>query len=70
MLHKCIKPNCDREYDSDDIEAYYCPNCVIEKDKIAKELDAKMANRPKKEVDNFNSKLAGMRKVGGIPIIN
>lgn len=44
----CIK--CQASYDSEDIDPYYCSSCEVEKKRIAAEIDAKMAGRPKKPV--------------------
>lgn len=46
--YTCIKPACDNKYQSSDTEAYYCPSCVEEKNKIAKKVDAQIASRPSK----------------------
>ena len=70
MKHKCIKPFCGKEYSSEEVDAYYCPECLEQKKNIAKEIDAKFANRPKKDVENFEQKVAGMQKINGIPMIN
>ena len=48
--HSCIKPACVARYESEDPEPYYCPSCNEQRLVIAKEIDAKMAGRPKKEV--------------------
>ena len=48
MQHNCIK--CQAEYSDKEPDNYYCPSCLIESKRIAAEIDAKMANRPKKEV--------------------
>lgn len=45
MKANCIK--CSEEYNEKDKDAYYCPTCLIEKNKIAIEIDKKFANRPK-----------------------
>jgi predicted nucleic acid-binding Zn-ribbon protein len=68
MNHKCIK--CGKEYQSDDIDPYLCAECLVLKEKIAKEIDAKFANRPKKEGQSFNDKVKGMKTVNGITMIN
>lgn len=44
----CIK--CKTSYQSEDEEPYYCGECLAVRNKIAKEVDAKLALRPKKEV--------------------
>lgn len=46
--HKC--PKCSEAYSDNDPEVYFCPKCVEERKNIAKAIDAKMANRPKKVV--------------------
>lgn len=51
MLLPCIK--CQEKYEEKDVEAYYCPSCLEEKNKLAKELDRKFANR----VTNSKSEL-------------
>lgn len=51
MTHNCIK--CKNEYSDDDIDAYYCPVCLEEKKKIAKEVDSKISNLPKKHTKTF-----------------
>ena len=45
MKHNCIK--CKTSYQDNDPDDYYCSPCVTEKNAIAKEIDAKFANRPK-----------------------
>ena len=44
---KCIK--CAKEYDTDDPDPYYCEGCNITRLEIAKEIDKKMAGRPKRK---------------------
>lgn len=46
--HACIK--CNSTYSSEDIDAYYCESCLAIKNKIAEEVNAKIASRPKKQV--------------------
>lgn len=43
--HVC---SCGQSYSDNDPDLYFCPNCVEERKRIAKEVDAKIANRPKK----------------------
>lgn len=43
--HKCIKPGCSNTYEDNDVDAYYCDSCKVEKERIAKEVDAKVASR-------------------------
>ena len=70
MNHKCIKPTCGKTYESDDIDPYLCAECLVLKEKIVKEIDAKFANRPKKEAQSFEEKVKGMKVVNGITMIN
>lgn len=44
--HNCIK--CGESYQDDEEDAYYCSVCLKEKNRIAEEVDKKMANRPRK----------------------
>ena len=48
--HKCIKPNCSNTYEDEDADAYYCPSCNIQREAIAKEIDAKRVNIKRKKV--------------------
>lgn len=41
IKHQCIK--CQTIYSDTEIDAYYCPDCLVEKKKIAKEIDKKLA---------------------------
>ncbi len=44
----CVK--CGEPYPSDEEDNYYCPTCLVEKNKVAKEVDAKVARMPKRKV--------------------
>ena len=46
--HTCTK--CKAKYSDEDKDDYLCPPCNEMRKSIAKEIDAKFANRPKKEV--------------------
>ena len=48
MNHTCIKPACENKYDSEDVEAYYCPSCAEANKALAKQIDAQVAARPKR----------------------
>lgn len=54
--HPCIK--CGTSYEDTDPDAYFCPSCVIEKKKIAEEIDKKRALIPSKltKVSRFSPK--------------
>lgn len=41
--HRCIK--CKEPYTDTEEDAYLCPKCVIDKNKIAKQIDAQFAGR-------------------------
>lgn len=43
--HTCIKNGCTNSYQDADVDAYLCPTCLEEKKQIAKEIDARLANR-------------------------
>lgn len=47
--HTCIKPGCGTTYQSDDVDAYYCAPCIVERNKIAAQIDATIGARPRKE---------------------
>lgn len=62
----CIK--CKKQYESVEPDAYYCEDCFKVKKQVAAEIDAKFANRPRKEVvsdlQNFDA-IAKQRGVKG-----
>lgn len=45
--HACLK--CKTQYEDEEVDAYYCTTCLVEKKRIADEIDAKIAMRPRKE---------------------
>lgn len=49
-LFKCIKPQCQREYESPEDEAYLCEPCRKEKKAIADKIDAQFASRIREPV--------------------
>lgn len=49
-LHKCLKVTCGAEYRSEDPERYFCPKCVEENKKIAKNIDVSLATKVKEPV--------------------
>ena len=65
MKHNCIK--CNQSYNSHDPDPYYCTSCNKTRLEIAKEIDDKMANRPKKQTKSDFQKLdeAGQLRVSG-----
>lgn len=44
--HNCIK--CGSKYTDDDVDAYYCTDCIEVKKRIAKEVDKKIMSLPKR----------------------
>ena len=48
--HQC---SCGQKYEDNDPNIYLCPACIEKRKEIAKEVDAKMANRPKKQVKSL-----------------
>lgn len=37
--HQCIKSGCGNTYQDNDVDPYYCPSCLSEKQQVAKKLD-------------------------------
>lgn len=46
ISHVCIK--CKANYFDNEVDDYYCKKCKEEKDKIAKEIDSKIASKVSK----------------------
>lgn len=73
--HKCIKPECQNMYSTSDEDAYYCAECLEEKNRIASEVDKKFAGRVttqvKSELDVYNElqQKNPVRK-GGVSAVN
>ena len=64
--HLCIK--CQAEYEDSEVDAYYCNSCKTTKAVIAAEIDAKLANRPRKEVmSDYQVYLINAKRVHGFP---
>jgi len=63
MTHNCIK--CGNSYEDTDLEPYYCSTCIEAKNKIAEEVDKKMALRGKKEVKSALQEYDEAQKVHG-----
>lgn len=40
--HICIRPGCGASYQSEDVEVYYCPEHLAEKNRIAEEITRKV----------------------------
>lgn len=63
MTHNCIK--CGSQYQDKDVEAYYCPSCLETKNKIAQQVDKKMALIGKKPVKSALQEYDEAQKVHG-----
>ena len=53
------------QYESEDIDPYYCAACNEQRKEIAKEIDAKLALRPKKPVMTAMQQYDASPKVRG-----
>lgn len=60
----CIK--CKTPYQSDEPDAYYCPDCFKTRKQIADEIDAKFANRPQKKVVSDLAQFDALAKQRGV----
>lgn len=49
MLHTCVKPACTNTYESEEVDAYYCPDCAKANKALAAQIDAQIAARPKRD---------------------
>lgn len=49
-LHKVSCVKCKKEYQSKEPDDFYCEDCNKIRLQVAKEIDAKFANRPKRKV--------------------
>jgi len=71
----CIKPACANSYQSEEAEAYYCPDCTAANKALAAQIDAQIAARPRKnrvsELQQYEAaqKASGMRVGGMIGVI-
>lgn len=50
MLFKCIRPTCQKEYESPEEEAYLCGACRLDRKRIAAEIDAQFATKVREPV--------------------
>ena len=46
--HTCIKPACENKYKSEEQDPYYCESCTEANKALAKQIDAQVAARPKR----------------------
>jgi len=68
ITHKCIK--CQTEYKDNDPDDYYCKSCEEIKNKIAKEVDKKMAGKVSKNIKSDLQIFDELRKSRGSKFIN
>lgn len=61
--HTCIKPTCDKSYESEEAEAYYCPSCEEANKAIAKKIDAQIASRPKRKTTSAWKEYENAQKI-------
>ncbi len=66
--HKCIK--CSSTYSSNEVDPYYCQPCVEEKNRIAKEIDKKIASVPRRQVVSELQMYDELRKSKGTQFVN
>lgn len=64
----CVK--CKIQYDSEEEDDFYCPECLKIKNEIAKKIDEQIVGRPKKprvsQLQNYDSK----QKIRGFISVN
>lgn len=70
FTHKCIKPGCDKTYSSDEEDAYYCSTCLEQRKVLVKEIDAKIAMRPKVQIKTGLQEYDEARRGMPFPSIN
>lgn len=67
MQHQCIK--CKNKYEDSDEDDYLCDLCRTERQRIAKEIDAKRAGRisepVESELQQYDRQLREAREKGG-----
>ena len=61
--HPCIK--CGTKYQSEDPDPFLCADCEKAKEQIAKDVDAKMANRKPNKAKSAMQEYEESEKVGG-----
>lgn len=67
MQHACIK--CATQYQSEDADAYLCAQCLEQKNKIAKEVDARLSARPKRETKSLIQQYDEAPKMNGFMVV-
>jgi uncharacterized Zn ribbon protein len=66
--HQCIKPTCSNSYESEEAEAYYCPDCTKANKALAEQIDAKAKRSTQvktalQEYDEAQNKVGGFLHV-------
>ena len=62
-LLNCIK--CNQPYEESEPEPYYCPPCLVERKKLAEEIDRKMGSLPRVKVKSELEQYDEMVKTNG-----
>lgn len=66
---KCVR--CGKQYMEKEIDPYYCPECLINKQQQAEEIDKKIANNPKrKTISDLQQFDAIAKQKGGGAFVN
>lgn len=65
---KCIKPSCSNEYESEEVDNYYCPSCAKANKELAQKIDAQVATRPKRSTTSAWQEYENAQKIsaGGL----
>lgn len=66
LNHKCIKPTCPNTYEDEEIDAYYCPSCIVEKNRIAIEIDSKHPSTVGQQPNGLYTQYDKAQKVRGL----
>ena len=65
----CIKPACRKQYETEEVEAYYCPSCVEKNKLIALELEKRISLRPKKRIKSGLDEYNSAPKINGFMVV-
>lgn len=66
--HRCLKKDCNKEYEDEDLDAYYCPDCTVLKKALAKDVDSKfntVGQIPSSELTAFLANARSMKDQNG-----
>lgn len=63
--HSCIKPSCGSQYESEDVDAYYCPPCNEMRKEIAKKIDAKLVGKERRPIVSAIQEYTNLQKLHG-----